>query len=120
MREPFSGVTTRTYLTLTDRQILDVYLAERAKDHSLIPYRKRHPAGGGLAGGHPDRAGRELPSAEELKIPPECLQAGPPLSWTLMFWQVWASRGLNTEAIAEKFWPIVRRHCKRRGSQVGS
>jgi len=92
VREPFTYMTPGLYDRLSDRVIIDSYLAPRNKKGELIPYRRRHPDRSDEKTGSPDASARELPSAEELGVPPEAFLLGPPMDYTLMFWQTWKAR----------------------------
>lgn len=108
----FNGLTRETYSRTPDRIIRDSYFAPRDEDHELIPYRLRWKrVREGWQSGSPDRAGKELPRAETLNIPPEAFginnRVG--MDYTIVFWQCWKRRqrkGVLTEngqAISDEY-----------------
>lgn len=103
----FGGITPEQYYKLSDRQILDSYLAEFDEDRRLVPLKRRiwnarYPD---TVTGDPDRAGRELPSVESLDIPQEVLLCGVPMDYVLMWWSIWRKRATyNTEELLAKWW----------------
>lgn len=99
----FNGFTFAAYLDTPDATLRDSHFAERDDDHRLVTLRERRARArqGGLSGSVA-RAGRELPSKEQLQVPDEAYQvngrAG--MAYLLMFWQTWRRRqyaGVLTE-----------------------
>ena len=96
---------------MSDRQILLVYLAERDEDGDLIlecdlAERRQDPEGETRRRWNrerPDRAGKELPSVEEMQIPDEVIYSGVQMAYVLVYWQVWMSRGLTSEHVLERW-----------------
>lgn len=107
LREPFAGITPGVYASLSDRQIVHVFLAPRDEDGVLIPEaRQKDTAAGKLEAWRQerlDRAGQELPSLEDLEVPDEAFTRGVPMAFVLMFWQVWRSRGLTAAETLERW-----------------
>jgi hypothetical protein len=104
-------MTPALYWTLTDYELANVYFAGRDDDHRLIPLRRRQADRRDAAQtGSPDRAGRELPSREELGVPAEAFNLGVPQDYTLMFFQCWVRRGEKPDAILTRFREHVGRN----------
>lgn len=107
VREPFGGITPAVYAALSDRQILDIYLAPRDEDGTLVAEgSSRRRSVRAQRRERLERAWRELPSAAALEIPAEVMdspvgQRQP--SFVRMYWQVWRGRGLDTQQVLARW-----------------
>lgn len=118
----FGGLTWERYLDTPDRVLRESYLAEFDEDHHVVTVRqrlRRRLEAGGLSGS-PERAGRELPSREELRIPLEAWAVNDMIAMTpsgqayvLMYWSVWRRRQAEG-VLTEDDEPITDEYILRR------
>lgn len=122
-----TGITPALYANFSDEFIWELLTAERDKDGVVLPeYKLPQSRRGGKRttdkhGGDPEQANRELPSKESLQIPDEAFRyrmegkaTGPPTGFVLMFFQVWAKRGLSPQETMAKWDEYMRSYnCRR-------
>jgi hypothetical protein len=101
-------ITPAVYDTISDWDLIHIYLAPRDQDGTLVTLRTRIRRAAGWPG-EPEEDGEPLPDPlASLNVPRDALLMGVPTDYVCMFFQVWRNRGLSDEETMVKFRQLVK------------